>query len=118
MFCGTARVVSTGVALAAAAWFAPNLAHSPDPARGAAPESVLFESMRATQAATLHTQTLAEAPASITIIPAGDIGNFRTLGEAPAAGCALFLPGACYTCLRYASAIRGEEDFSVLQWNP
>jgi len=81
------RLVSTGVALAVIAWLAPALAQSPDPVGGATPESVLFESMPVVEAATLHTQTLEEAPASITIISSEDIRKygFRTLGEALAA---------------------------------
>lgn len=52
-----------------------------------APESVLFEKLPVVEAATLHAQTLQEAPASITIISAEDIRTygFRTLGEALAA---------------------------------
>jgi len=48
------------------------------------PESVLFESLPVVEAATLHAQTLQEAPASITVISAADIRTygFRTLGEA------------------------------------
>jgi iron complex outermembrane receptor protein len=51
---------------------------------GAAPESVLFEALPLVEAATLHKQTLEEAPASITIISSKDIQTygFRTLGEA------------------------------------
>ena len=51
---------------------------------GAPPESVLFEALPVVEAATLHTQTLQEAPASITVISADDIRKygFRTLGEA------------------------------------
>jgi iron complex outermembrane receptor protein len=44
---------------------------------------VLFENLPVVEAATLHTQTLQEAPASITVISAEDIRTygFRTLGE-------------------------------------
>ena len=51
---------------------------------GAPPESVLFEALPVVEAATLHTQTLQEAPASITVISSNDIRTygFRTLGEA------------------------------------
>ena len=51
---------------------------------GAAAESVLFEALPVVEAATLHKQTLAEAPASITVISADDIRTygFRTLGDA------------------------------------
>src|SRR6266852_2247776 len=53
-------------------------------ASGGSPESVLFEAMPVVEAATLHTQTLREAPASITVISSQDIRNYgwRTLGEA------------------------------------
>jgi len=48
------------------------------------PESVLFDSLPVVEAATLHSQTLQEAPASITIISEEDIRTygFRTFGEA------------------------------------
>jgi len=51
---------------------------------GGQPESVLFDSLPVFEAATLHSQTLQEAPASITIISSEDIRTygFRTLGEA------------------------------------
>jgi outer membrane receptor for ferrienterochelin and colicins len=51
---------------------------------GASPESVLFETLPVVEAATLHKQTLEEAPASITVISSRDIRTygFRTLGEA------------------------------------
>ena len=51
---------------------------------GTSPESVLFEALPVAEAATLHKQTLEEAPASITVISAEDIRTygFRTLGEA------------------------------------
>lgn len=51
---------------------------------GSPPESVLFEALPVVEAATLHTQTLQEAPASITVISSNDIRTygFRTLGEA------------------------------------
>jgi ABC-type uncharacterized transport system substrate-binding protein len=57
---------------------------TPAPADNASPESVLFESLPVVEAATLHTQTLQEAPASITVITAEEIRKygFRTLGEA------------------------------------
>ena len=50
---------------------------------GASPESVLFDALPVVEAATLHKQTLAEAPASITVISADDIRTygFRTLGR-------------------------------------
>jgi outer membrane receptor for ferrienterochelin and colicins len=53
-------------------------------ADNASPESVLFESTPVVEAATLHKQTLQEAPASITVITAEEIRKygFRTLGEA------------------------------------
>ena len=78
----TTRVGLTTLALAA--WLAPVLAQVP---KASDPESVLFESLPVVEAATLHTQTLEEAPASITVISAEDIRHygFRTLGEALAA---------------------------------
>jgi outer membrane receptor for ferrienterochelin and colicins len=53
----------------------------------ASPESVLFEPLPAVEAATLHTQTLEEAPASVTVISADEIRTYgwRTLGDALAA---------------------------------
>lgn len=53
----------------------------------ASPESVLFEPLPAVEAATLHTQTLEQAPASVTVISAEEIRTYgwRTLGEALAA---------------------------------
>lgn len=51
------------------------------------PESVLFAPLPAVEAATLHNQTLEEAPASVTVISADEIRTYgwRTLGEALAA---------------------------------
>lgn len=48
----------------------------------AAPETVLFENLPVVEIATLHTQTLQEAPASTTVISAEDIRTYgwRTLG--------------------------------------
>ena len=56
----------------------------PPVADGSPPESVLFEALPVVEAATLHAQTLQEAPASVTVISAADIRTygFRTLGEA------------------------------------
>jgi len=52
-----------------------------------APESVLFEPLPAVEAATLHAQTLKEAPASVTVISSEEIRTYgwRTLGEVLAA---------------------------------
>jgi len=49
----------------------------------ASPEPVLFEQLPAVRAATLHTQTLEDAPASATVISAEEIRTYgwRTLGE-------------------------------------
>ncbi len=71
------------LALAAIALVSPVLGQLPDAPGGSQPESVLFESLPIVEAATLHTQTLQEAPASITVISAEDIRKygFRTLGE-------------------------------------
>jgi iron complex outermembrane receptor protein len=59
-------------------------AQNPGPPGAAPPESVLFESLPVVEAATLHTQTLEQAPASITVLSAEDIRTYgwRTLGEA------------------------------------
>ena len=60
---------------------------APVPPDAGSPESVLFESLPVVEAATLHTQTLQEAPASVTVISAQDIRTYgwRTLGEVLAA---------------------------------
>jgi len=42
-----------------------------------APESVLFEPLPAVEAATLHSQTLEEAPASVTVISGGRDSHVR-----------------------------------------
>jgi outer membrane receptor for ferrienterochelin and colicins len=72
------------LALAAAGWMA---AQDPPGPADDAPESVLFQPLPAVEAATLHTQTLDEAPASVTVISAQEIRTYgwRTLGEALAA---------------------------------
>jgi outer membrane receptor protein involved in Fe transport len=74
----TTKVSVSGFALAV--WLAPALAQSPRPPD---PESVLFDNLPVVEAATLHAQTLQEAPASITVISAEEIRKygFRTLGE-------------------------------------
>lgn len=53
----------------------------------AAPEAVLFENLPVVEVATLHVQTLQEAPASTTVISAEDIRiyGWHTLGEVLAA---------------------------------
>ncbi|HKW98789.1 MAG TPA: TonB-dependent receptor [Bryobacteraceae bacterium] len=81
------RLVSIALAVMATAPLAPAFAQTSEPPQGTSPESVLFEDMPVVEAATLHNQTLQEAPASITIITAEDIRKygFRTLGEALAA---------------------------------
>jgi len=62
-------------------------AQDPREPEDASPESVLFEQLPAVEAATLHTQTLEDAPASVTVISAEEIRTYgwRTLGEALAA---------------------------------
>ena len=57
---------------------------SPPGSNAASPESVLFDALPVVEAATLHSQTLQEAPASVTVITSQDIRTygFRTLGEA------------------------------------
>ena len=62
-------------------------AQGPAEAEDATPEAVLFEPLPAVEAATLHTQTLADAPASVTVLSADEIRTYgwRTLGEALAA---------------------------------
>jgi len=54
---------------------------------GSSPEAVLFKSLPVVEAATLHAQTLQEAPASVTVISAQDIRTYgwRTFGEVLAA---------------------------------
>ena len=60
---------------------------TPGGSGAAAPESVLFENLPVVEVATLHMQTLQEAPASTTVISAEDIHTYgwRTLGEVLAA---------------------------------
>ncbi len=54
-----------------------------DPAAGSSGEAALFGDMPVVEAAALHSQTLAEAPASVTVITAADIRKYgyRTLGD-------------------------------------
>jgi outer membrane receptor for ferrienterochelin and colicins len=58
-------------------------AQSPPAQLAATPESVLFEELPVVEAATLHAQTLKEAPASVTVVTREDIRRYgyRTLGE-------------------------------------
>ena len=77
--------LSFGLALVVVALVAP-AARSQQPDTGselASPESVLFDSLPVVEAATLHAQTLQNAPASVTVISSEDIRRygFRTLGE-------------------------------------
>lgn len=53
-------------------------------AQNASAESALFQSLPVVEGAALHTQTLEEAPANVTVITAADIRKYgyRTLGEA------------------------------------
>lgn len=80
------RRLSIGFALVVVALVAP-AARSQEPDTGspelASPESVLFDSLPVVEAATLHAQTLQNAPASVTVISSEDIRRygFRTLGE-------------------------------------
>src|SRR5689334_6277894 len=74
---------SVAVVLAVTALVGPVLGQLPQVPGAAQPESVLFEDLPVVEAATLHTQTLQEAPASITVISREDIRKYglRTLGE-------------------------------------
>lgn len=86
--CRDARFVliirTLGLAVVLACWMAAQ--DSSEPVEGS-PESVLFAPLPAVEAATLHTQTLEEAPANVTVISAEEIRTYgwRTLGEALAA---------------------------------
>src|SRR5579863_10236029 len=57
-------------------------AQAANPAQGNS--SVLFENLPVVETASLHSQTLEEAPASVTVITDADIRRYgyRTLGEA------------------------------------
>ena len=61
-----------------------NPAAKPADGPEAKPESVLFDALPVVEAASLHAQSLLEAPASVTVISAEDIRKYgyRTLGEA------------------------------------
>src|SRR5271155_5320207 len=54
-----------------------------DPAAGSSGEDALFGDMPVVEAASLHSQTLAEAPASVTVVTAADIRKYgyRTLAD-------------------------------------
>jgi len=56
---------------------------SPATQTAESPESVLFEELPVVEAASLHAQTLKEAPASVTVVTREAIRRYgyRTLGE-------------------------------------
>ena len=62
---------------------ATGLAQDVPPQTGAKPESVLFEPLPVVEAASLHAQTLLEAPASVTVITDEEIRlrGYRTLAD-------------------------------------
>lgn len=63
--------------------FGQGLAQDVPPDEGAKPESVLFEALPVVEAASLHAQTLLEAPASVTVITDEEIRErgYRTLAD-------------------------------------
>jgi len=95
--------IARRVLLTTFALLAPALAQAPNPS---GPESILFDNLPVVEAATLHTQTLQEAPASITVISAEDIHTygFRTLGEALASVRGLYVT---YDRSYYFAGLRG-----------
>ncbi len=86
MLRSNARLACIVQTLALVSLAAPARAQGPAKPGGspaAAPESVLFDDLPVVEVATLHMQTLQEAPASTTVITAEDIRTYgwRTLGE-------------------------------------